>query len=227
MDYQHLGIHSQKQSGLAYIGVVIPLGRLTSPQLQGLAELAQQYGGGALRLTPWQNILLTDISEVDLAKVTELIANLGLSISPTHPYAAIAACSGSTGCKSAHTDTQADAKAIATYLEKCIELESPLNLHFSGCDKSCVQHHPSDIALVGQDANTYKIYVGDGEINFGRELYTESMAEELPQLMERLIKIYQTNCQPDQSFREFVNHADLPELNQKLRQELQGAIAHA
>ncbi len=221
--YKHLGIHSQKQSGLAYIGVVVPLGRLIAAQLQGLAELAQQYGGGALRLTPWQNILLTDIAEADLAKVSELISNLGLSISPTHPYAAIAACSGSTGCKSAHTDTQADAKAIASHLEKCIELESPLNLHFSGCDKSCVQHHPSDIALVGQDSGTYKIYIGDGEIDFGRELYAEYVTEELPQLMERLIKIYQSQCQSAQSFREFVNQSDLS----RLKQELQEAIAHA
>ena len=221
--YQHLGVHEQTQSGLAYIGVVVPLGRLTALQLQGLAELSQQYGGGALRLTPWQNILLTDIAEADLVNVTGLIANLGLSISPTHPYAAIAACSGSTGCKSAHTDTQADAKAIASHLEKCIELESPINLHFSGCDKSCVQHHPSDIALVGQDSGTYKIYIGDGEIDFGRELYAEYVTEELPQLMERLIKIYQSQCQPDQSFREFVNQSDLS----RLKQELQEAIAHA
>ncbi|OIP75027.1 MAG: precorrin-3B synthase [Oscillatoriales cyanobacterium CG2_30_44_21] len=221
--YQHLGVHDQRQSGFAYIGVVVPLGRLTTSQLQGLAELAKQYGGGALRLTPWQNILLTDIAIANLAKVTELIANLGLSISPTHPYAAIAACSGTTGCKSAHTDTQQDAKAIASYLEKCIELEFPINLHFSGCDKSCAQHYASDIAIVGQDSRTYKIYVGDGEIDFGRELYAECMTEELPQLMESLINIYQSQRQPEQSFREFVNQWDLP----TLRQELQGVISHA
>ncbi|PZU96532.1 MAG: precorrin-3B synthase [Pseudanabaena sp.] len=223
-DYQHLGIHPQKQSGLAYIGIVVPLGRLTASQLRGLAELAKQYGGGALRLTPWQNILLTDIAIADLAKVTELIANLGLSISPTHPYAAIAACSGITGCKAAHTDTQTDAKAIASHLEKCMQLDEPINFHFSGCDKSCAQHHASDIAIVGQDSRTYKIYVGDGEIHFGRELYAECTANELPQLMERLINVYQTQRQPNQNFREFVNQSDLPELNRKLRQ---GVISHA
>jgi len=222
--YQHLGIHPQKQSGLAYIGIVVPLGRLTAQQLRGLAELAKQYGGGALRLTPWQNILLTDIAIADLAKVTELIANLGLSISPANPYGAIAACSGITGCKAAHTDTQTDAKAIASHLEKCMQLNEPINLHFSGCDKSCAQHHASDIAIVGQDSRTYKIYVGDGEIHFGRELYSECMASELPQLMERLINVYQTQRQPNQNFREFVNQSDLPELNRKLRQ---GAIGHA
>ncbi|MBD2176602.1 precorrin-3B synthase [Pseudanabaena sp. FACHB-1998] len=221
---EHLGIHPQKQSGLFYIGVVVPLGRLTSQQLAGLARLAKQSGGGALRLTPWQNLLITDIAEVDLEQVTQEILNLGLYISANHPYAAIAACSGYKGCKSAFTDTQADAKAIASHLEKCIQLDYPINLHFSGCDKSCAQHHASDIALVGKDSESYQIYVGDyvgdGEINFGRELYAEYAAHELPHLMERLINIYQTQRQnPDQSFREFVNQCDL--------QELREVISHA
>ncbi len=217
--FQHLGIHPQKQAGLFYIGVIVPLGRLTSHQLQGLANLAQQYGGGALRLTPWQNLLITDIAEANLKQVTQEILNLGLHTSPNHPYAAIAACSGYKGCKSAFTDTQADAKAIASYLEKCIQIDYPINLHFSGCDKSCAQHHASDIAIVGQASETYsetyRVYVGDGEINFGRELYTEYTAHELPQLMERLLNIYQNQRQsPDQSFREFVNQCNLQELRE-------------
>jgi len=221
---QHLGIHPQKQSGLFYIGVVIPLGRLTSQQLAGLANLAKHYGGGALRLTPWQNLLITDIAEADLEQVTQEILNLGLYILDHHPYAAIAACSGYKGCKSAFTDTQADAKAIASHLEKCMQLDYPINLHFSGCDKSCAQHHASDIALVGKDSESYRIYVGDyvgdGEISFGRELYAEYAAHELPQLMERLLNIYQSQRQnPEQSFREFVNQCNL--------QELREVISHA
>jgi len=214
---QHIGIHPQKQSGLFYMGVVIPLGRLTSQQLAGLANLAKQYGGGALRLTPWQNLLITDIAKADLEQVTQEILNLGLSIDPHHPYAAIAACSGYKGCKSAFTDTQAEAKAIASHLEKCMQLDSPINLHFSGCDKSCAQHHASDIALIGQTSETYKIYVGDGEISFGRELYAAYAAKDLPILMERLLKIYQNQRRnSDQSFREFVNQCNLHELREEI-----------
>jgi ferredoxin-nitrite reductase len=215
----YIGIHPQKQLGLVYVGVVIPLGRLTSWQLRGLANLAKQYGGGALRLTPWQNILITDIQESKIEVVTREIADLGLSIAANHPYAAIAACSGIKGCKAALTDTQTDAKAIATHLEKCIQLDYPINMHFTGCDKSCAQHHSSDITFLGVEANpeTYKVYIGDGEINFGRELYAEYSAKDLPRLMERLLNIYHNQRQnPDQSFREFVNQSHLQELQQKL-----------
>ncbi len=215
----HIGVHPQKQLGLVYVGVVIPLGRLTSWQLRGLANLAKQYGGGALRLTPWQNILITDIQETLIEVVTREIADLGLSIAANHPYAAIAACSGIKGCKAALTDTQADAKAIATHLEKCIQLEYPMNMHFTGCDKSCAQHHSSDITFLGIESNpeAYKVYIGDGEIDFGRELYAEYSAKDLPHLMERLLNIYQNQRQnPDQSFREFVNQSHLQELQQQL-----------
>ncbi len=211
--YHHLGIHSQGQLGLTYIGVVIPLGRLTALQFQGLGDLARQYGGGALRLTPWQNILITDIAEAQVEHVTREINGLGLSISVNHPYAAIAACSGYKGCKAAFTDTQADAKKVAAYLENCIKLDSPINIHFSGCDKSCAQHHPSDIALVGiqsKDTNhpeVYRVYVGDGNTDFGKELHPEYSAKDIPNLIAQLLKTYQNQRRDStQTFREFINH---------------------
>ena len=87
----------------------------------------------------------------------------------------------------------------------------------SGCDKSCAQHHPSDIALVGKNAETYGIYVGVGDISFGRELYPEYSTQDLPSLMERLVKIYQNRRQnPEQNFSEFVNKCNLQELQQLL-----------
>lgn len=210
--YEHLGIHSQKQSGLFYIGVVIPLGRLTSGQLAGLGQIAKQYGGGALRLTPWQNLLITDIAEADIEQVTREILNLGLFVSANHPYAAITACSGFQGCKSAHTDTQSDAKRVAAYLENCIKLDQPINIHFSGCDKSCAQHHASDIALVGiqgKDSNNseaYRVYVGDGDTNFGRELYSEYAAQDIPILIAQMLEKHQNlRRNHQQTFRGFIN----------------------
>ena len=210
--YEHLGIHPQNQLGLFYIGVVVPLGRLTSHQLADLGQIAKKYGGGALRLTPYQNLLITDIAEVDIEQVIKEILNLGLYISANHPYSAIAACSGFKGCKSAHTDTQSDAKKIATYLESCVQLDQPINIHISGCDKSCAQHHPSDIALVGiqgkdgKNSEAYRVYVGDGDTNFGRELYAEYAAKDIPILIAQMLEKYQnTRENPQQTFREFIN----------------------
>ena len=77
---------------------MIPLGRLSIGQLMGLSQIAQTYGNSSLRLTPWQNILITDIPKNQVDLVVQAIADLGLTIATTDPYAAIVACSGCTGC---------------------------------------------------------------------------------------------------------------------------------
>jgi ferredoxin-nitrite reductase len=147
--YQHIGIHPQRQKGLFYFGVVLPLGRVESRQMRGLADLAAKYGSGTLRLTPWQNLLLTDIPQQRLNDVQNEIAFLGLDSSVTNIKSSLVACSGNKGCTASATDTKTHALVLAEYLETHVTLEHPINIHFSGCEKSCAQHHKSDITLLG------------------------------------------------------------------------------
>jgi len=69
----HLGVHAQRQKGLFYIGVDVPVGRLTVKQLRGLARIAAEFGSKTLRLTVWQNLLLSDIAESDVNTVLKAI----------------------------------------------------------------------------------------------------------------------------------------------------------
>src|SRR5207237_7610604 len=57
----HIGVHKQKQNGLHWLGVVLPVGKLTGAQMRGIAEIAQQMGDGDIRLTVWQNLLISGI----------------------------------------------------------------------------------------------------------------------------------------------------------------------
>jgi ferredoxin-nitrite reductase len=217
--YQHLGVQSQRQAGLSYIGIVLPLGRLETHQLRSLATLTSQYGSGILRLTPWQNVLLSDVSAVQIAVVQQELEQLGLSRSATHPCSAIVACSGTKGCKSSATNTQADALALATHLEQQIVLDRPVNIHFSGCEKSCAQHHASDITLLGvthDGHETYHVYVGDDGSKFGRELYRNYAFKQLPYLIEPMLRIYQQRSHSHETFKAFVNRHTIAELKQML-----------
>jgi ferredoxin-nitrite reductase len=54
---------------LFYVGVRLPVGRLQNEQMRGLADISNQYGSGTIRLTVWQNLLISDISEADIAAV--------------------------------------------------------------------------------------------------------------------------------------------------------------
>ncbi|MFM2063309.1 MAG: hypothetical protein RLZZ507_2979 [Cyanobacteriota bacterium] len=219
----HLGIHRQKQLGLFYIGIVLPLGRLQSWQMRGLANLAAKYGSANLRLTPWQNILITDIPQKHISEVETEITHLGLSYSELNIKSALVSCSGNQGCAAAATDTKSHALTLGEYLETQITLDSPINIHFSGCVKSCAQHHQSDITLLGVNIEAenetwegYQMYLADDTLQqFGRQIYENVTFAELPQLMERMLKVYQIKrVSSQESFREFANRYDISELKQ-------------
>lgn len=227
--YQHIGIHPQRQQGLFYIGVVLPLGRLESTQMRGLADLAAKYGSETLRLTPWQNLLLTDIPQQWVADVQSEIALLRLDSSPTNIKGGLVACSGKKGCAASATDTKSHALALAEYLETRLTLDCPVNIHFSGCEKSCAQHSKSDIALLGvsieadnETVETYHIYVGDSKQKFGRELYQYVNFAELPALIERMLYVYKIQrLNSDESFGEFANRYPIAQLQQLFNKYLE------
>lgn len=213
-----IGIHPQCQPELFYIGVVLPLGRLESRQLRGLANLAQKYGSSTLRLTPWQNLLVTDIPQRLLTDVQSEIIDLGLDFSSTNIKSGLVACSGNRGCAVAATDTKGDALRLAKYLQSRVTIEHSINIHFSGCDKSCAQHHMSDIALLGVNDGTgekYHIYVHDSENQekFGRQLYQNVAVAEVPMLIEKMLNLYKIRrLNSDESFGDFVNKYTIDQL---------------
>ncbi|MEH2193369.1 MAG: precorrin-3B synthase [Nostoc sp.] len=220
--YQHIGIHPQRQQGLFYIGVVLPLGRLESRQMKGLADLAAKYGSGTLRLTPWQNLLLTDIPQQWVGDVESEIAFLGLDSSAINIKSALVACSGNRGCVSSATDTKSHALALAEYLETRVTLDCPVNIHFTGCEKSCAQHSKSDITLLGVNIETdsgsvegYHVYVGDSKQKFRREIYQYVNFTELPALIERMLDVYKIQrLNLNESFREFSDRTSIAKLQQ-------------
>ncbi len=70
----HIGVHDQKQPGRNYIGLVLPVGRITTGQMRGLAEVAERFGSGTLRLTVWQNLLISDVADRDVGVSIAAIA---------------------------------------------------------------------------------------------------------------------------------------------------------
>src|SRR5262249_402553 len=95
----HIGIHPQKQDALNWIGVVVPVGRLTVAQMRGLAQVACELGDGDVRLTVWQNLLISGVATANLHTPREKIEALGLAISTNPIRAGLVACTGNTGCK--------------------------------------------------------------------------------------------------------------------------------
>ena len=196
----HLGIHAQR--GGSYIGVALPLGRLQSDALRHLADLAETYGSGSVRLSPWRNLLLPDLADADLPVVQQALEQFDLS---SHSiWGGLIACSGTIGCASSATDTQADAQALARLLEQTLTLDQPIAIHFSGCPKSCAHHGSSDLTLIGVAIERegellagYDLYVGD-------RLAATGLPDQLLPGIVRLMAVYQQQrSQPSESFLEF------------------------
>ncbi|TAF04285.1 MAG: precorrin-3B synthase [Oscillatoriales cyanobacterium] len=222
-NYQHLGIHPQQQSGFSYIGIALALGWLKSQQLRDLANSAQNFGGGTLRLTPWQNLLISDIPNHRLSELEKSIARLGLHSSATNLDSCLVACAGNTGCASAMTDTQSHALAMVKDLAQKLQIDRPINIHFSGCEKSCAQHSPIDITLVGiqikQQNETiagYDIYAGTTDSPFGRKIFQGVRVAEIASFTNKLLQIYQRWRSPDESLGEFVDRSAIDQLKQLL-----------
>ena len=225
-NHKHLGIHPQQQSGFSYIGIALPLGRLKSHQLRDLANLAQTFARGTLRLTPWQNLLISDIPNSQLFEVKQQLADRGFHWSTTNLDSCLVACAGSTGCASAMTDTQSHAIEMVKVLAEKLQIDRPINIHFSGCEKSCAQHSPIDITLVGiqiKEGNEivpgYDIYAGTTDSPFGRKIFQGVRVAEIASSTNKLLQIYQRWRSPDESLGEFVDRSAIDQLKQWFKKD--------
>ncbi len=230
----HIGFHPQKQAGMHYVGVVLPVGRMTCKQMHDLADIADRHGNKTLRLTVWQNLLITDIPTEKVEIVKKELAEIGLSCEASTMRGGLVACTGNAGCKFAMANTKKHAMEIVAHLEKAIELDQAVNIHVTGCPNSCAQHYIGDIGLIGtkvvvgegeaeQEVEGYHVFIGGGygaEQGIGREMYRNVPATDAPQFVEKMVRGYIEHREnKDQSFLNFVRSKPTEELKQIFEQE--------
>src|SRR5450756_1267655 len=217
----HIGTHAQKQPGLNWIGVVLPVGKLTCDQMRGLARIAQDLGDGDIRLTVWQNLLISGVADEKIALATAAIDALGLAVAAASVRAGLIACTGTSGCKFAASDTKRHAAAIGDWCEPRVEVDTPINIHLTGCHHSCAQHYISDIGLIGarvpagagdDTVEGYHLFAGGGfgpDADVGQEVYHDLKADDVPQTVERLLKAYLAHrASADETFQGFARRHD-------------------
>jgi ferredoxin-nitrite reductase len=220
----HIGVHPQKQAGLNWIGLTLPVGKVTSDQMRGIARLAHELGDGDIRLTVWQNLLISGVKDENVALAEAAIAAMELSTKATAIRAGLVACTGSKGCRFAASDTKGHAEAIAQHCEPRVQLDKPVNIHLTGCHHSCAQHYIGDIGLIGarvsvsEEGDTvegYHILVGGGfgpDAALGREIYKDVKAEDAPETVERMLRGYLAHREGDETFLSFSRRHDVDAL---------------
>lgn len=214
----HIGVHPQRQSGLHYIGVSVPVGKLPVSQMRALADIADEFGSSELRLTVWQNLLIPNVPADRVEMAVECLHAAGLDCTAGTVLRGTVACTGNRGCRYAATDTKSHAVELANLLDARFKIDQPVNLHVTGCPHSCAQHYVGDIGLLGTKvggAEGYQVVIGGGsdqDKGLARELIPSIAYGDLPPVIESLFAAYMERRQHNESFLEFSRRHSVPEL---------------
>lgn len=232
---EHMGVQPQKQEGYFYISVPILGGALSSDKMLKIADIANEFGSGELRLSAFQNLVIINIPNKFVNLALNSLEEIGLSVTGSIVKWTTIACAGNF-CGKAPEHPKKRAVEVIDYLEKRLgESLSNLKLRisFSGCPNGCARHLTADIGLQGaqliiegKPEPCYNIYVGESaglNASLGKLIGRGIKAAQIKYALENLIKVYVEKKTNLESFREFCNRHTAEELrlflNTTLRQE--------
>jgi ferredoxin-nitrite reductase len=216
--HSHLGVYPQKQKGLIYVGVAMPVGQITPRQMIRVAEIADLYGSGEIRLTVWQNFIIPNVPDAFVETVKKALKKICFDTQQSLLRGGLIACTGNSYCKFAQSNTKGHALALADYLDKRITLDTPINIHVTGCPNSCAQHYMGDIGLLGTKVKTtasgegYHVFVGGGfgpNQAVGRQVFSGIGFDELKTTLEKMLKGYLRHRTAGEAFSKFTQRHDL------------------
>lgn len=178
----YLGVHPQKQQGYKFVGLHVPVGRLSADRMFEVARLAEVYGQGEIRLTVEQNLIIPYISEDKLeAFLAEPLLEI-FSINPAPLTRSLVSCTGNNYCNFALIETKQRALKLARELDEELEISDRVRIHWTGCPNSCGQPQVADIGFIGTKARK------DGKTVEGVDIYTGGKVGHEAELGSRLEK---------------------------------------
>jgi ferredoxin-nitrite reductase len=193
----HLGFVKQKQSGLNYVGLAIPVGRITDAQLFDLARLADAYGNGDIRLTTSQNVIIPNVPDGKLFDLASESLLRDFQPDPPGVVRGLVSCTGIDYCHFALVETKDLAVKTARHLERKLPADKHLTMHWSGCPAGCGNHAAADIGLLGKNVRingevveAVDVFVGGKSgpnARAGTKILEDVPCSELPEVLERVI----------------------------------------
>jgi ferredoxin-nitrite reductase len=194
----HVGVFRQQQAGLNYVGLAVPVGRMTSEQMLQVADVAENYGSGHLRLTVGQNLVVPNVPDSKIGELTDEPVLQKLRYDPSEVMRGLVSCTGMDFCHFALIDTKGWALKTAQVLETKLGKTQPLRMHWSGCPAGCGNHSVADIGLLGKNiklngevVEAVDVFAGGAagcEANFPIKLLEDVPCEDLPDAVAGLVK---------------------------------------
>ena len=223
----HIGVHKQKQADLWWVGVCFPGGRIRDGKLGIIADLAGKYcapGLDAIRTTNKQNLLIINVPEKNLTALKRELTEAGLDYEPSNFRKGCVSCTGIEFCNLAVAETKNRMIQLVEQLEaQSGWYKGKIRIHFSGCPSSCGQHQIADIGFRGArtklpsgvQVDAYDAFIG-GRLGstrrFNELLKGKIIAEDVHLFIDKLLRVYDTLKQGEETFADFTDRVKKEEI---------------
>ncbi|MCB2293575.1 nitrite/sulfite reductase [Clostridium algoriphilum] len=209
------GVHKQKQLDKNYIGINVPFGELNADHFFELARISEKYGDSNLRTTLSQNLIISGVTNELVPSILNEPILKNFSPVPSPFIGHSVACTGKEFCNFAIVETKKIARDVCCYLDKKIELDTPIRIHFTGCPNACGQKQIGDINLQGALIKTsaglveaFDIFLGGTlgpNAKFSENLKCRVKSSDVAETLRSLILFFKNNRNIEETFNQFVN----------------------
>ncbi|MBA2690043.1 MAG: nitrite/sulfite reductase, partial [Burkholderiales bacterium] len=209
-------------------------GDASSEQMEAVADLADQYSFGEVRVSHEQNLILADVKQADLFAVWEKAKAIGFATPNIGLLTDIVCCPGGDFCSLANAKSIPIAEAIQRRFDDLDYLFDlgPIDLNISGCMNACGHHHVGNIGILGVDksgSEWYQVSIGGSQgyqASLGKVIGPSFAQDEMPDVIEKLIDVYVDERHEDEHFLDTVRRIGLDPFKARVYGESRTA-AHA
>jgi sulfite reductase beta subunit-like hemoprotein len=200
----------QRQAGYCHLTVRLPLGDFTAGQMRVLADLADAYGDGAMRLTIEQNVLFRWVRTESLEPFYQRLAAAGLNSPDALSLSDVISCPGAESCRLAVTQSRGLGRVLTEYFSarpELVDLVPTGNIRISGCPNGCGQHHIGSLGFQGSVRKVggkavpqYFVLVGGGVTDEGAhfgKVVAKVPARRIVEAAGRLVDLYREQRESD------------------------------
>ncbi|MCC6194272.1 MAG: nitrite/sulfite reductase [Burkholderiales bacterium] len=222
-------LHPHKVPGYAIVTLSlkktgIPPGDATSDQMDAIAHLADRYSFGELRVSHEQNLIFTDVKQSELLSLWQQLKRLGLATPNIGLLTNIICCPGGDFCSLANAKSIPIAEAIQRRFDELDYLHDvgEVDLNISGCMNACGHHHVGHIGVLGVDKNGsewYQVTIGGTQgkhAALGKVIGPSFAADEMPDVVSRLIEAYVDIRHEDERFVDTVRRVGIEPFKERV-----------
>jgi sulfite reductase (NADPH) hemoprotein beta-component len=206
-------LHAHKRPGYSALTLSLKApgvapGDITDKQMEIVADLADRYSFGELRVTHEQNVVLADVKQSELFELWQIARANGLATPNIGLITDMICCPGGDLCSLANARSVPIADGIYKQFDELDYIYDigDISINISGCMNSCGHHHVANIGILGVDKNGeewYQVGIGGQQGNataIGKIIGPSFSAEEVPLVVEALIKVYLEARTPEERF---------------------------